>query len=377
MKKQFVFLAASVIITASAVAQTAESYYNEGVQLKDEHRTKEAIEKFKEAVKLKPDYYAALYEIGWCSNDIKDYTGALVSLRKARTGWSSIPKVFFELGYAFEKLNMIDSAINSYNACLALKPDYSLAYKQLGTIDYNKDNYQSALANFAKYEGATKLAIKDYLYWYRKGFMQNAERDYASAKIALVKSLEFKTDYINTYLELGYASNKLKQGDSAIAWFEKAMSIDPKSHIPYNGIAEVYRDTKKDMDLAMTWYQKSLAVKTDERKACFGMGYCLNSKGKYSDAIPYLKKAIAQEPTYTAAFVELGYSHYMSNNSSEALANFNKALELNPKNENARYYKGLVYISQKDKYNAQKMVDELKGLNSKNAATLEGKLAKM
>ena len=358
-------------------AQTAETLYNEGVKLKDEKKSKEALEKFKKAVQLKPDYAAAMYEIGWCSNDVKDYTGAMTALRKARIFWSSIPKVHFELGYAFDKLNMTDSAVVSYNECLHLKPDYSLAHKQLGNIDYNKEQYASALKYYAGYIANAKSEITDYLFWYRKGFMENAEKMYTVAKESLQKSLMYKTDYINTYLELGFACNKLKQGDDAINWFNEAMKLDAKSHIPYNGIAEVYRDTKKDIDMAMTWYQKSLDVKTDERKACFGMGYCLNSKGKYEQAVSYLQKAVQQEPTYTAAYVELGYSYYMTSRNSDALAQLAKALELNPKNENARYYAGLVYINQKDKTKAQQMADELKTLSSKNAATLQGKIDKM
>lgn len=377
MKRTVFVLIAAFCFSFSSTAQDATALYNQGVQLKDERRSKEAIEKFKEAIKLKPDYYAAQYELGWCSNDAKDYITALTALRKARQGWGSVPKVYFELGYAFEKLNMYDSAINNYNKCLSLKPDYSLAFKQLGTIDYSKDNYQSALQYFVKYEAAAKNAITDYLYWYRKGFMQNALKDFSSAKISLNKSLEFKTDYMNTYLELGFACSRLKENNDAISWYQKAIEVDPKSHIGYNGIGEVYRDNIKNMDISMSWYQKALDINPNERKANFGMGYCLNSKGKYSEAIPYLKKAIQQEPTYTAAYVEIGYTYYMTNSNTEAITNLKKALELNDKNENARYYLGLVYINQKDKANAQQMVTELKSLNSKNAATLEQKVNKM
>jgi tetratricopeptide (TPR) repeat protein len=358
-------------------AQTAELYYNEGVKLKDEKRSAEAIEKFKKAVQLQPDYTAAHYEIGWCSNDVKDYTTAMISLRKARPVWSTIPKVYFELGYAFEKLDMYDSAVNSFNECLRLKPDYSLAHKELGNIAYFKEKYPAALQYFAGYIQNAKSEIRDYLFWYRKGFMENAEKTYTVAKESLQKSLMYKQDYINTYLELGFTCNKLKEGDDAIAWYQKALALDAKSHIPYNGIGEVYRDTKKDIDAAMEWYKKALVVKTDERKACFGMGYCLNSKDKYSEAIPYLQKAIQQENTYTAAYVELGYSYYMVSRNEDALKQFEKALSLNAKNENARYYAGLVYINQKNKAKAQQMADELKAMSSKNAATLQGKIDKM
>lgn len=376
--KLYSTIVAALLLPALMYSQTtAQEWYDKGVKLKNEKKSSEALGAFKEAVKLRSDYKEAIYEMGWCQNDTKDYVGAIASLTKARALWPGVAKVHFELGYAFDKISSLDSAINNYNLCLQINNTYSLAYKQLGTISYHKDDYQTALDNFLKYEAFAKNPITDYLYWYRKGFMQNALKKFEDARISLKKSLESKTDYTNTYLELGYSSKNLKQADEAIEWFNQAMKLDAKNHIPYNGIAEVYRDVKKDMDMAMTWYQKTLAVKTDERKACFGMGYCLNNKGLYGEAVTYLQKAIQQEPTYTAAFVELGYSNYMLRNNSVALENFSKALTLNPKNENARYYSGLVYISQNDKTMAQKMVDELKSLNSKNADALQEKVNKL
>lgn len=86
----------------------------------------------------------------------------------------------------------------------------------------------------------------------------------------------------------------------------------------------MYRENKKDYTEAMNWYNKTLEIKPKERKACYGIGYCLNSKGKYSDAISYLKVSIEQELNYTAAYVELGYSYYKLDNYSEALVNFKK-----------------------------------------------------
>ena len=236
---------------------TAQEWYDKGVKLKGEKNPGDAINALKEAVKLKSNFKEALYEMGWCQNDIKDYTGAINSLAKARALWTGIPKIHFELGYAFEKTNSIDSAISQYNQTLQLNNTYSLAYKQLGYIYYNKSDHQTALANFWKYEEVAKNPINDYLYWYRKGYMQNAIKQYDPAKISLNKSLEFKTDYANTYLELGFACKNLKQDEDAITWYMRAMQLDPKSHVPLNGIAEVYRDNKKDINEAMNWYKKN------------------------------------------------------------------------------------------------------------------------
>jgi tetratricopeptide (TPR) repeat protein len=377
MPRRYLFLSLLLLIVNAGNSQTAEEFYNKGVSLKDGKQPKEALAAFKAATSLDPDYTAAWYEMGWCSNDLKDYKGAIMYLRKALDKWSATPKVHFELGYALEKTNKYDSAQFHYKRCLELKPDYSLAHKQLGTVAYQKEDYVSALESFGKYELYAKNPISDYLYWYRKGFMMNAQKKYDEAIIALEKSKAIKSDYINTHLELGFASSRLKQNDAAIGHYKKAMELDPKSHIPYNGIGEVYRDNIKDRSESMKWYQKTLDIKPKERKACFGMGYCLNSLERYNEALPYFKTAIEQEDTYTAAYVEIGYSYYMTKNYTLGLENLKKAVSLNAANTNARYYLGLIYIAQANKTMAQKMVDELKVLGSKDAPALQEKVNKM
>lgn len=372
--RQYSTLITSALLFAAIVnAQDAQTYFNDGKKLKDQGRIEDAQLKFRQAVAAKPDYTEALYEWGWCQNDLKDYEGAITNLKKVRVSWDNVARVHFELGYAFEKSGKTDSAISSYNRCLSLKPDYSGVFKQLGYIAYEKEDYSNAIEQFRKYE-AVKSEIKDYLYWYKKGFSHNALKDYTNAKTALQQSLIYKSDYINTYLELGFAATKLKQNDEAIGYYKKAIEIDPQSHIPYNGIGEVYRDNIKDMAESMNWYQKTLSINAMERKANFGMGYCLNSTGKYNEAITYLKKAIEKEPDYVAAHVELGYSLYKTGMNTDAISYLNKAIALNPKNENSRYYLTLIYVSQKNKEMAQKIIDELKSLSSKYVSQLQVKV---
>ena len=108
---------------------------------------------------------------------------------------------------------------------------------------------------------------------------------------------------------MDYACLKLKEDEDAIKWYQKAIELEPKSHIGYNGIAEVYRDNKRDMDMAMSWYQKTLSINNTEHKANYGMGYCLNSKQRYKEAIPISNRRSKAKP-YSAAYTELGYSYF-------------------------------------------------------------------
>ena len=366
---------AGITISNAQVTKDAQDLYDQGLQLKEDRKVKEALEKFKLAIAKNSGFADALYQAGWCQNDLGNYNDAIEYLRRARQPWSLIPKVHFELGYAFEKSGNTDSAIKCYNRCIDLKPAYANAYKQLGFIAHFKGDYAAALAYYKKYElYAASNLLTDYLYWYRKGFAFNATGDYANAKVTLQKSLHFKPDYINTQLELGYASNKMKQAQDAIDHFKKAIELDPKNYVAYNGIAEVYLDNMKDADQAMVWYGKSLAVEPTERKANFGMGFCLNSKQKFSEAVNYLKKAIEKEPSYAAAYTELGFSYFKTGKDADAESQFIKALKISPKNENTLYYACLLYIKQKNKAKAQKMLNELKAISSKNAAALQPKV---
>ncbi|MBL0056598.1 MAG: tetratricopeptide repeat protein [Chitinophagaceae bacterium] len=54
-------------------------------------------------------------------------------------------------------------------------------------------------------------------------------KEYEQAITKLNRSLEYKKDFLNTYLELGFANTKLKRNEEAIAQFKKAMEIDPKA----------------------------------------------------------------------------------------------------------------------------------------------------
>src|SRR6187402_2905902 len=85
----------------SQVTKEAQSFYDQGLKLKDEKKIAEAFEKFKQAIAINANYTEAIYQAGWCQNVLYNYRSAMDYLKKARENWSLIFKVHFELGYAF------------------------------------------------------------------------------------------------------------------------------------------------------------------------------------------------------------------------------------------------------------------------------------
>ena len=172
------------------------------------------------ALAADPGMTEALYERAWCQSELNDYSSAVSSLRKVRNTWNNMAKVHFELGYAFQKLKQKDSALASYERCLAIHPTYSQVFKQKGNLLYDDENCAGALVQYARYIENAKGEIKDYLFWYKKGYCENNTKDYTSAKASITQSIQIKNDYLNAYLEMGYACSKLKEDDDAIRWFQ-------------------------------------------------------------------------------------------------------------------------------------------------------------
>jgi len=371
-------LVLGLLIALSGVAQDVTTLYNEGLELRKAGKYKEAMDKYSQVTLKDPKHFNSLYELGWCHNELGSYDDALIVLRRARNVNPGIAKIHFELGYAFEKKKLYDSALNAYNKCLDLSSDYYSALMHLAFVHYFKEEYADALDFFEEYEAMVDPEdLDDYIYFFRKGYAYNELGEYNSAVEALRTSISLDDTYIESYLELGYASKELRLADDAIKYYQKAIDIDSKRVTGYNGMGQVYRDLKKDYTTAISWFDKSLALDARNQQANYGKAYCLNSLSRYDEALFHAREALKTNSKYSAAYIEVGYAQYMKYNNEEALTNFKKAIEYNSQSTGARYYAGLVYIAQKNKAMAQKMVDELKQLKSSDATALQEKVNAM
>ena len=132
-------------------ASKASEFLNEGLKLKVEKKCDKAIESYKKALALNPVYREALYETGWCYNEMGKYEDAINYLSRAKKEWPDAPKLYLELGYANYQLKKDDVAIMHYNKCLELDDEYGLAYKYLGDLYYSRQEYAKALEHYKLY----------------------------------------------------------------------------------------------------------------------------------------------------------------------------------------------------------------------------------
>ena len=374
-------LSLGLLLMVQSIAQTAgpakpatsnSDYYNDGIRLKDKKEFAQAVAAFKKAIAAKPTHKEALYEAGWCSNELGKYDDAIAFLLKAKQQWPNEAKIYFEIGYAYFKTNNLEEAKTNYYRCIALKKDYGLAYKSLGNVFYSQSEYAKALENYNSYTiYETDIDSDDF--YFKKGYCENESGKYNEAIVSLNRSVELNNNNASTFDELGFAYYKIENPDGAIKNYNKSIELKPNSNVPYLGLGDVYKDIRKNTDEALKYYLKAVEYKTESKKTQYCIGWCYNDKSRYNDAIPYLKKAISIDKQYINALTELGYSYYALTRYMEALDEFNKAI-LIKKTALSLYYSGLCYIGMKNKNDALKMYDELKTMGSPNADKLKTKI---
>ena len=110
----------------------------------------EAIEAYKKAISLKPDYADAYYNM---SNALKDqgklekaikYYNKVISLNP------NYADAYYNMGVAFKNQGKLDQAITAYNKVLSLKPNYADAYYNMGNALKDQGKLDEAIEAYNK-----------------------------------------------------------------------------------------------------------------------------------------------------------------------------------------------------------------------------------
>jgi tetratricopeptide (TPR) repeat protein len=123
-------------------------------------------------------------------------------------------------------------------------------------------------------------------------------------------------------------------------------------------------------DKAELYLNRALALKPDDPDALTGMGHTKYDKGDYVTAATYYEKILAQRPEDADVRADLGstYSRRTPPDYDRAIAEYRKALELEPAHEQALVRLADAAIHKGDKAAAREAIDKLASVNPSNQA---------
>ncbi|PWC90099.1 hypothetical protein TSH100_03705 [Azospirillum sp. TSH100] len=114
------------------------AYNLHGLVLTQQGKPQEAIERFNEALKLKPDFLLPVYNTGNALLDMKQYDQAIAKFKEVLNrdvkGDIRTPHAYTQWGVALMRQGRMDEAAQMMRKAIAVDPMYADAYYQLGQL---------------------------------------------------------------------------------------------------------------------------------------------------------------------------------------------------------------------------------------------------
>ncbi len=164
-----------------------------------------------------------------------------------------------------------------------------------------------------------------------------------------------------------------KNIQSAIDLFKAALKQDPKFALAYTGLADaslrMYEEDKSSLwtDKALVAAKEAQALNDQLPEVHFALGDVYSVTGQTTEAIRELKRALELAPNSDEGYRRLGNAYMSAGKKNEAIQALNKAVQLNPyywKNLNAL---GGLYLQSGDYDKALKLYQQVTELEPQNA----------
>ncbi|HJP94587.1 MAG TPA: tetratricopeptide repeat protein [Pyrinomonadaceae bacterium] len=127
---------------------SADAYYALGLVYRDWGKADEEIQAYKQAIRLRPDYTVAYERLGARYLRSKKFNEAIEIFRQLSTlkpGDANAPN---NMGEAYLELNRYNEAAESFRQSIRLKPDFGKAYYNLGRCLLAMGNRDGALEQY-------------------------------------------------------------------------------------------------------------------------------------------------------------------------------------------------------------------------------------
>ena len=116
---------------------TADAHYNLGVASGESGKHQEAIESYKQAIRIDPDYADAHFGLGNAYGKSGKYQEAIESFKQAISTDPDNADAHYNLGNAYGESGKHQEAIESYKQAIRIDPDYKVSSVNLRST-YNK-----------------------------------------------------------------------------------------------------------------------------------------------------------------------------------------------------------------------------------------------
>lgn len=319
-----------------------EAHYLSGLLHVQLNRPDDALAVFLETARLNPNHVDAHYQAALLYEQRGDIENAVVWYEKTIRLDGSNADPFLRLGAIYLQRGEKDNVVRIYEQGLAIEPNHPGAQYDLAAIFEERAEVEKAIVHFGL---ANQHDDSRYDWHFRYArlldrhahTLENHDKYAAMAVEEYSKTISLKSDHVPAYYHRGLITRRYKQiGDvlylnSQIAEdFKKVIALDPKNDDAHYYLGMIYVDLDQQ-DKAKEVFQKTRELNPKYKDVSSQLGGIAESEHKYKEAIQHYEAEIAIDPKSVKAYQRLGdlYGVYVLD-FGRAKETLEKALELEP-----------------------------------------------
>ena len=328
--KCFLWLCFGLSISLPVCAQTptAQTYFEQGLEFVSRQKYNEALEAFRQSVKLDAGQAATHGNIGTSLILLKRPDEAVVSFREAAklapddgTFRTALCQALILTKSYAEALTQCAEGVrlnDNQAARLALLNAAQIAKRPADEI---LRFTETALEKFPDDEALSNFGAAIYL---ENGNPARASAMYEKLAQAHSQSAVYQINLADSYL-------RLERDADALAAARKAIALEPQNAAAYYFSGRIYFELGQHEEAANA-FRKAAEINPADITALYFLGLSEIRRGKTASGIESLRKAVAAAPENFDYNKELGSALLADTKYEEAFAPLKKAVALKPKN---------------------------------------------
>ncbi len=254
----------------------------------------------RKSIELDPNQGATFFILGGIAVSREDWTDAEQFFINAVANDSSNVRYWTNLMFALGEQNKYDKMVAVTERAIDIFPSIPQFYDMRGSALEQLDRLDEALA-------------------------------------VTNKSIAIDSSRMGVYLTKGFIHHRREEWLEGAKAYEKALSLEPDNPLVLNNYAYMLSIQKYRLEDALNMVNRAIAIQPDTPSFLDTRGW-LYYLLKYNEkALIDIKKAIKQDSLTAEIYYHLGYVYEALNNVSSARKAWEKALELDPNNEEYKY----------------------------------------
>lgn len=324
-------------------------------------------------MELEPTAARAWHWYGVSRLEQGDAQAALNFISKAVTLDAADATIFLNLGNAMQSLGLHESAVQVYDAALALRPDYAQAalncgnsLRSLRRFDAARRAYENAIqwrtgygsawfnlgnllcdmgdvtAALSAYDTALTCSLSTADVWCNRGNLLKQAGRLAEALASYDTAIALKPDDATLWSNRGLTRHEMGEHAAAVADFEQALHLRPDYLNALCNKANSLR-VLGEGDAAMAGYDAVLAQDPHHAQAHCNRGLLLRERKQLREAMAAFDASIRCNPELAQAYSNRALIHKTLGDYASALNDQTTALRLSPDFADAHTNLGALY----------------------------------